>query len=48
MAHYGKLGNYYGKLGNNNTNQLVKEKGNKIPAYSMAYSSAYAHFEPKK
>jgi hypothetical protein len=42
MAHYGKSGNCYGKLGNNNPNRRNSSGGGggaKIPAYSTAYST---------
>lgn len=48
MAHYGKSGNMFGKLGNNNPKPNGGGGGETIPAYSMAYSNAYAHKEPKK
>jgi len=50
MAQYGKNGNGFGKLGDNNSNynsQGAQEQ--RVPAYSSAYSGAsYIHFIQKK
>ena len=48
MAHYGKQGTGYAKMGCNTVNKKASGGGEptqRIPAYSTAYSgAAYAHY----
>jgi hypothetical protein len=49
MAHYGKHGSGFGKLGGSSNYNSSSQKEKRIPAYSSAYSgAAYVHFIQEK